>query len=95
MKWSTPVRIFNNFTLQTKEMKIKREIDFTAIIEKEGDGYVSLCPELDIASQGFTVEEAGANLNEAIELYFEMASESEISNRLHEDVFVTRVHISI
>lgn len=46
----------------------------TAIIEREGDGYVSLCPELDIASQGRTVEEARENLKEALELFFETAS---------------------
>ena len=34
----------------------------TAIIEREGDGYVPLCPELDIASQGDTIEEARSNL---------------------------------
>ena len=51
---------------------------FTAIIEREGDGYVSLCPELDIASQGDTVEKARANLAEALELFFEHAFESEI-----------------
>jgi predicted RNase H-like HicB family nuclease len=49
-------------------MSIKRS--FTAVIEKEGDGYVSLCPELDIASQGDTIEEAKNNLIEAIELFF-------------------------
>ena len=43
----------------------------TAIIEREGDKYVSLCPELDIASQGDTIEEARENLREAIELFFE------------------------
>lgn len=41
----------------------------TAIIEREGDGYVSLCPELDIASQGDTIEEARVNLREALELF--------------------------
>ena len=46
----------------------------TAIIEREGDGYVALCPELDIASQGDTVEEARRNLEEALELFFECAS---------------------
>lgn len=46
----------------------------TAIIEREGDGYVSLCPELDIASQGNTVEQARENLKEALELFFETAS---------------------
>jgi predicted RNase H-like HicB family nuclease len=34
---------------------------FTAIIEREDEGYVALCPELDIASQGDTIEEARAN----------------------------------
>lgn len=43
----------------------------SAILQKEGDWYVSLCPELDIASQGKTVEEAVTNLQEAVELYLE------------------------
>ena len=60
----------------------------TAIIEKEGDGYVSLCPELDIASQGTTIEEARNHLIEALELFFECASPSEVSERLHNEVFV-------
>lgn len=51
--------------------------NLTAIIEKEGDGYVSLCPELDIASQGDTVEQARTNLVEALELFFETASPEE------------------
>ena len=50
----------------------------TAIIEREGNGYVSLCPQLDIASQGDTVQEAMENLREALELFFEAASPSEI-----------------
>jgi predicted RNase H-like HicB family nuclease len=53
----------------------------TAIIEREGDGYVSLCPELDIASQGKSVEEARNNLREAIELFVESASASELKDR--------------
>lgn len=61
---------------------MKQIKQFTAIIEKEGNLYVSLCPELDIASQGATVEEAKANLTEALELFFETASTSEIGNRL-------------
>jgi predicted RNase H-like HicB family nuclease len=56
----------------------------TALIEKEGDGYVSLCPELDIASQGGTIEEAKSNLQEALELFFEGASEKENTKRLHQ-----------
>jgi predicted RNase H-like HicB family nuclease len=50
----------------------------TAIIEREGDGYVSLCPEIDIASQGDTIETARKNLQEAVELFFETADRSEI-----------------
>lgn len=57
----------------------------TAIIEREGDGYVALCPELDIASQGTTVAGARANLKEALELFFETASDIEIQQRLHEE----------
>lgn len=58
----------------------------TAIIEREDDGYVALCPELDIASQGETVAEARANLKEALELFFETASASEIQRRLRNEV---------
>jgi len=53
----------------------------TAVIEREGEGYVSLCPELDIASQGDSVEGARANLQEAIELFFETASNEEVRRR--------------
>lgn len=54
---------------------------FTAIIEREGDGYISLCPELDIASQGDNIEAARQNLIEALELFFETADPSEVKNR--------------
>jgi predicted RNase H-like HicB family nuclease len=56
----------------------------TAIIEREDDGFVSLCPELDIASQGSTIEEAGANLIEALTLFFETASPSEVAHRVYQ-----------
>ncbi len=46
---------------------------FTAIIEQDEDWFVALCPELDIASQGRSVEDARNNLAEAIELFFEVA----------------------
>jgi len=67
----------------------------TAIIEREGNGYVSLCPELDIASQGDTIEQARENLREALELFFEAASSKEIETRLHEEVYVTRVEVAV
>jgi len=67
----------------------------TAIIEREDGGYVALCPELDIASQGDTVENARSNLAEAIELFFEVADPSEIEQRMHNDVFVTSVEVAV
>ena len=62
----------------------------TAIIEREGDGYVALCPELDIASQGGTVDEARNNLNEALELFCETASGAEVEHRLNDGPSVLR-----
>ena len=67
----------------------------TAIIEREGDMYVALCPELDIASQGQTVETARTNLIEALELFFESADPTEVARRLHSEVFVTRVEVAV
>jgi predicted RNase H-like HicB family nuclease len=67
----------------------------TAIIEREGNGYVSFCPELDIASQGDTIEEARINLREAQELFFETASPTEIQTRLHEEVYVTQAEVAV
>jgi predicted RNase H-like HicB family nuclease len=67
----------------------------TAIIEREGDGYRSLCPEIDVASQGDTIEAARDNLQEALELFFETASPEEIKHRLHGEVFVTQVEVAV
>jgi predicted RNase H-like HicB family nuclease len=67
----------------------------TAIIEREDDGFVALCPEVDIASQGSSIEEARANLVEALTLFFEVADESEISRRVHREVFVTQVEFPV
>ena len=74
-------------------MKTTRQL--TAVIEREDDVYVALCPELDIASQGDTVESAKKNLIEALELFFETADPSEVSKRLHTEVFVTRVEVAV
>ena len=67
----------------------------TAIIEREDDGFVALCPEVDVASQGSSIEEARANLVEALTLFFEVADESEISRRVHREVFVTQVEVPV
>ncbi|MBN1590649.1 MAG: type II toxin-antitoxin system HicB family antitoxin [Pirellulales bacterium] len=66
----------------------------TAIIEREGDGYVALCPELDIASQGGSIEQARDNLREALELFFETASREEIGRRLSGELFVTQLEVA-
>lgn len=72
---------------------MKRQL--TAIIEREGDGYVSLCPELDIASQGDTIKQARENLKEALELFFECASPEEMKARLHQEVYITQVEVAV
>jgi predicted RNase H-like HicB family nuclease len=72
---------------------MKRQL--TAIIEREGNGYVSLCPELDITSQGETIEAARKNLQEALELFFEAASKEEIKDRLREEVYITQVEVAV
>ena len=67
----------------------------TALIEKEADGCVALCPELDIASQGNTVEESQRKLREALELFFEEASPTEVQERLRSEVYVTRIEVAV
>jgi len=67
----------------------------TAIIEREDDGFVALCPEFDVASQGVSIEEARANLIEALTLFFETASDSEVARRCHHEVFVTQVEVPV
>lgn len=67
----------------------------TAIIEREDGIYVALCPELDIASQGESIEESRNNLKEALELFFATASAQEIQNRMHSEVYVTGVKVAV
>ncbi len=74
-------------------MSKKRRL--TALIEREDDGYISLCPELDIASQGDTIEEARNNLSEAVTLFFETAGPEEIRTRLHAEVYITSLEVTI
>ena len=66
-------------------------MDLTAIIKKGEKQFVALCPELDVASQGYTIEEAIANLKEACGLYIEeMGIPEGISS---EDIFVTSFEV--
>lgn len=66
----------------------------TAIIHKEDDVYVSLCPELDIASQGSNIEEAKDNLKEAVELFFECASAEEVKQRYYGETYISSMEIA-
>jgi len=68
---------------------------FTAVIEREGNGYAALCPELDVASQGDTVDQARSNLREAVELFLECAAPEEIDGRLRNEVYVTRLEVAV
>ena len=68
---------------------------FTAVIEREGDAYVALCPEFDVASQGNTIEEALSNLKEALELFLECAPPEEVAQRLHSEIYVTKVEVEV
>ena len=74
----------------------------TAWIYREGDGYVALCPELDIASQGdsieearHNIEEARHNIEEAVALFFETASEGEIRERFQREFYVTPLDVKV
>ncbi|MDE2974899.1 MAG: type II toxin-antitoxin system HicB family antitoxin [Gemmatimonadota bacterium] len=67
----------------------------TAIVERDGDGYVALCPELDVASQGETVVEARDALDEALALFFEAAPADEVDRRLRSEVYVTQIEVAI
>ena len=74
---------------------MKQIKNLTGIIERVGDGYVALCPELDIASQGESMEEARRNPLEALELFFESADPNEIKSRTHEEIFITRLEVAV
>ena len=68
---------------------------FTALVQREGAGWVALCAELDVASQGDTIEEARANLREAIELFLETADEQEVQQRLHAETYLTSLEVEV
>jgi len=72
-----------------------RNITLTAVIEREGNGYVALCPELDIASQGDSRTEAKANLLEAVSAFLEVADETEINQRLNTERYVENLEVHV
>jgi predicted RNase H-like HicB family nuclease len=66
----------------------------TAVLIREGDAFIALCPEIDVASQGESVEEAKSNLREAVELFVERASEEEVKDRLASESYVSSLEVS-
>jgi predicted RNase H-like HicB family nuclease len=72
-----------------------RRIKLTRVIQKEDDGFVSFCPELDIASQGDTKDEARTNLEEAIDGFLETAGPQEINDRLSSERYVETFEVNV
>jgi predicted RNase H-like HicB family nuclease len=74
---------------------MSQPVRLTAIIEREDDGFVALCPELDVASQGSSIEDARTNLVEALTLFFETADPSEVARRSQREFVVTQVEVPV
>jgi predicted RNase H-like HicB family nuclease len=68
---------------------------FTAIIQRSEKWFVALCPELDVVSQGKTVEEARHNITEAVELFLETASPAEIKRRTSKETYIAPLEIAV
>ena len=68
---------------------------FTAVVQREGSLWSALCPEFDVSSQGNTVEEAKANLREAVELFLETASPGEVQQRLKTEIFLSPLEVTV
>ena len=65
-----------------------KPFQLTAVIERDDDWFVATRPEVDVVSQGKTIEDARSNLLEAVELFFEAASPSEIKRRLKKETYI-------
>lgn len=68
---------------------------YTAVITREGDAFVALCPQLQVVSEGDTVDEARSNLREAVELFLETASPEEIEERSQGEMYVTQFEVAV
>jgi predicted RNase H-like HicB family nuclease len=66
----------------------RRLFQLTAVIERDEDWFIATCPEVDVVSQGRDIEEARSNLLEAVELFFETASPSEIKRRQKKETYI-------
>ena len=90
---SPTVGVYGNRSAGNGRSAMNRRL--TAIVEREGDGYVALCPEVDVASQGETVADARDNLAEALALFFETAPAEEVDRRLRSEVYVTQIEVAV
>lgn len=74
---------------------MSRILRLTGLIEREGNGYVALCPELDVASQGDSIEQAKCNLSEAVEVFLEAADPTEVDRRMHNEIYITSFEVAV
>ena len=65
------------------------------MLRREGDGYVATCPELDVTSQGDTIEQARENLQEAVELFLEVAGPEEVGELTSSEFYVTSLEVNV
>ncbi len=75
-------------------VKTRLRAPLTAIIQRSEKYFVATCPELDVVSQGKTVEEARRNIAEAVALFLETASPTEIKRRLRKETYISALEIS-
>ena len=67
----------------------------TVVLEPDDEsGFTAVCPELDVASQGETEDEAAANLREAVDLLLETAPRAEIQRRYRPGVSIRTMEIA-
>jgi predicted RNase H-like HicB family nuclease len=71
-------RVYSLTMRQTRSQRTKR-LRCTAIITREGEWYIARCIELSVTTQGRTLDEARANLQEAVELYLESFETEELT----------------
>ena len=76
-------------------MKRKPKFSLTAVIQRSEKYFVALCRDLDVVSQGKTVEEARSNIAETVELFLETASPAEIKQRLHKGIYISPLEVAV
>jgi predicted RNase H-like HicB family nuclease len=60
--------------------------EFTAVVTQDGERFIALCPEFDMASEGSSVAESIANLRNAVEQFLKTADSAVVDWRHHEVV---------